>query len=471
MQNDAMRILRVTILMALGPAANAASSLTEYEGRYEYRDGLSVYMVAKDGQLIAVIDQSKYRLRSDGADKFLNPAGDSIPFLRDASQQITAFQEYGETFARISSEVPALTRMLLEPRPAAADGSLIDYRYQPPPQLSDGIPVATAGPGTLPRKVAESLVSGVIDGTYPDVRSLLVFHRGRLLLEEYFYGFDRDRPHGMRSFTKSVISLLVGTAVDRRLLRADEAALPRLGFTTVQNPDSRKAGITISQMLSNQSGLACDEHDRSSPGSEVRLFETDDWVKAFFDLPMLNDPGTTARYCSGGFFAAGRVIERAAQKPLPDYANDVLFEPLGIPRSHWRWNFTLDRTQRNEFGQLYLTPRDMLKLGILIRDRGRWQEKQVVSSSWVESAISHRSQVDDSDYGLGIWHRFYNVPSAGGVRRVDTIMLSGNGGQKVYVVPEFDLIVVSTGSAYFVDSPINRMLVQTLLPAFMETKR
>jgi CubicO group peptidase (beta-lactamase class C family) len=342
------------------------------------------------------------------------------------------------------------------------------YRYVSPPRLSDGIRVGEAGPATLPLEVAEQLVNGVITNTYADVRSILVYRKGALLLEEYFYGFDRHRPHGMRSFTKSVISLLAGAAIDRGLLRSDEPALARLGYSTVRNPDPRKARVTLTHLLSNQSGLACNEYDRNSPGNEVQLYETSDWVEAFVDLPMVADPGTIAHYCSGGFLAVGRMIERATGKPLPDFADEVLFKPLGIARADWKWNFTLDRSQRNEFGQIYLRPRDMLKLGILIQDRGKWQDRRVVSASWIDAAIARQSRIDDSDYGLGIWHRWYNVQTPAGDRRADTIMLSGNGGQKVYIVPSLDLIVVSTGTAFFVDSPMNDMMARVLLPALMK---
>lgn len=359
----------------LYPASRAAETpdsaltLAEYEGRYAYRDGLTLFMVTDGAQLIAIIDQSKYLLRPEGADRFLNPAGDSIPFVRDANGRIKAFKEYGQEFARQSSSVPAVARSLLEPRPRGPNGLQATYRYRPPTRTSDGIRVRDASAATLPRSVAEQLVNGVID-----------------------------------------------------------------------------------------------EYDRDSPANEVHLFETDDWVKTFIDAPMLSDPGTVARYCSGGFLAAGRMIERAAGKSLPEFANAVLFEPLGMKRADWKWDFTLDRSQRNEFGQVYLRPRDMLKLGLLIKNRGEWQGRRVISAAWIDAAIAKRSRIDDTDYGLGIWHRWYNVEGSGGARRVDTIMLSGNGGQKVFIVPSLDLLVVSTGSAYFVESPVNEMLAGVLLP-------
>lgn len=443
--------------------------LAEFEGHYQYQDGLTLFMVTSGKQLVAIISNSKYLLRAAGTDTFLNPAGDPIPFVRDPTGRIVAFREKGAAFARISPNVPKAVRLLLKPRANGSNGLPVVYRYEPPSRLPDGIRVGEAGPATLPHEVVEQLVNGVIDGTYPDVHSLLIYHKGALLLEEYFYGFNRDQLHEMRSLTKSVISLVAGVAVDRGLLRAKEPVLGRLGYSAFENPDPRKAKVTLTHLLSNQSGIACNEYDRSSPGHEVNLFETVDWVKSFVDLPMVAEPGTVGRYCSGGFYATGRIVERAAGKSLPEFADQVLFGPLGIQRADWKWNFMLDRTQRNNFGQLYLRPRDMLKLGILIQNHGKWKDRRVVSRLWINEAVGHQSRIDNSDYGLGIWHRWYRVQTPAGDHRVDTIMLSGNGGQKVYIVPALDLIVVSTGNAFFVDSPMNEMMARVLLPALTKS--
>ena len=94
-----------------------------------------------------------------------------------------------------------------------------------------------------------------------------------------------------------------------------------------------------------------------------------------------------------------------------------------------------------------------------------------MSASWIDAAVARQSRIDDSDYGLGIWHRWYRVQTSAGDRRVDTIMLSGNGGQKVYLVPSLDLIVVFTGGAVNVESPVNQMMARVLLPAMMGPAR
>lgn len=441
--------------------------LSAFEGRYQYRDGIDLSMVNGGGRLVAIIGEAKYPLRRVAQDTFANGAGDRIPFLRDAAGRITAFQESGSTYRRLADSVAPALRALLVPRPPGSDGKSSRYRCAAPMAADDGIRVSPPGSGTLSCDAAAAVVHGILDGPYADVRSVLVHHRGRLLLEEYFYGYEPARPHQMRSLTKSVISLLAAAAIDRGLLHPDEPVLPRLGSGNVANADPRKTRISLSDMLSNQSGLACDDRDGASPGNEVKLYEADDWVKAFLDLPVLAEPGTVGRYCSLGILAAGRVVERAVGMPLPAFAQEVLFAPLGIPSSAWRWTFVLDKSQRNEFGQIHLRPRDMLKLGLLIQQRGAWQGRQVLSAERVDAAVAKLSRVDDSDYGLGIWHRWYNVSTAAGSTRVETIMLSGNGGQKVYIVPALDLVVAFTGGAFNAESPVNTIMAQVLLPALI----
>lgn len=442
-----------------------------YEGLYRYRDGVALAMVADGERLVAILGEAKYRLHAVAPDTFTNPSGDTIPFVRDAAGRVIAFQEHGDTFARLSAAIAAETRALLVPRPPGADGRPLRYRCTEPPAFGDGLRVGTPGPQTLTCAVAAEIVNGVLDGTHPDVRAILVHHKGALLLEEYFYGYHRGRPHPMRSLTKSVIAMLAGAAVDRGLLRADEPALGRLGYTSVANPDPRKERITLTDLLSNQSGLACDDRDSASPGNETKLYDSADWAEAFVNLPVLSDPGRIGRYCSFGILTAARMVERAAEQPLATFAQEVLFTPLGIAPADWRWTFVLDRSQRNEFGQIYLRPRDMLKLGLLIQQRGLWQGRRVISESWVDAAVAKQSRVDDSDYGLGIWHRWYNVASTAGPRRVETIMLSGNGGQKVYIVPSLDLVVVFTGGAFNTESPVNTLMARTLLPALLNAGR
>ena len=147
--------------------------------------------------------------------------------------------------------------------------------------------------------------------------------------EEYFYGYTVERTHQMRSATKSVVSALIGIAIDQHALSGvEEAVIPHMGYATLGNPDPRKMRITVGDFLSMTSGLECDDHDSKSVGREEAIYEKPDWVKATLDLPMIHDPGTDGSYCSGGVAVLGRLTEKVSGLPLADFAqNEVV--PVG----------------------------------------------------------------------------------------------------------------------------------------------
>jgi CubicO group peptidase (beta-lactamase class C family) len=219
------------------------------------------------------------------------------------------------------------------------------------------------------------------------------------------------------------------------------------------------------------SGLACNDHDSSSPGRETVIDEQPDWVKATLDLPLISKPGTVGYYCSGGVAVVGRIVENAVHAYLPNFAQASLFGPLGIARSAWQWNYNLTNADQ-EYSQIHLRPRDMLKLGLLYAQGGNWQGHQVISSSWVRESLRRQSTVDDTDYGYFWWRPWLAVNTPSGMQRVYLNAAQGNGGQKIYLVPQYDLIAVFTGGAYNANgSPPNKIMATVILPALMVRHR
>ncbi len=334
--------------------------------------------------------------------------------------------------------------------------------------MNDGIPVGNIAQSDLGVATASAIVRGILDGTYKDVHSVLLFQHGRLVMEEYFYGYTAARTHQMRSATKSVVSALAGIAIDQGAIPgADQPVLPHLAYGSYANPDSRKAKITLGNFLSMSSGLDCNDHSDNSPGRETVIDETPDWVKATMDLPMINDPGTKGFYCSGGVAVVGRLVENAVHRKLPDFAQANLFGPLGMQRSDWSWNYDLTNADK-EYSQIHLRSRDMLKLGMLFADGGRWHGRQLISPAWVKTSVAEHSRVDNTGYGYFWWRPWLNVPMPTGDQRVDMVAAQGNGGQKIYLLPQFDFIGVFTAGDYNSDgAPPNRIMIQTILPALL----
>ena len=455
-----------------GTAGRAAPSkaLTDYEGVYEYQSGTKLVIVGAEPLLFAVLDDARYPLRPLGIDTFQNAGGETIPFRRSADGSVSGFVERGVFYARLSPavdpEIAAAVRA--RPRPVGPDGRAVPYEYRMPADLGDGLAVGELSQAGLDRAVATRLVGRVVDGTYKDLHGILVHRAGRLVIEEYFYEYDRDRVHQMRSASKSVVSTLVGIAIDRGVLSGDgELVLKRLPYEAYANADPRKGRLTLRDLLTMRSGLACNDWDGSSPGNESRVYQSQDWVKFVLDLPMVEPPGTHGQYCSGNVAVAGRMVERATGTTLPSFAQQQLFTPLGIDAARVRWNYTLSASNAATFAQLYLRPRDMLKLGVLFQQHGRWQDRQIVSREWVERSTARWSVVGDQDYGYFWWHQWADVALPGGNRRVDMVVATGNGGQKIYLVPSLDLVVVMTGGNYNAQSPAMAIMAKELLPAVL----
>ncbi len=467
-----MGLTRALCLLFMATATLAAKAADapalDYHGTYAGEAGSTLEIVA--GPVVfAVIDEAKYTLTRVAADRFVARSGDEVEFTRDASGAVTGYRLRGQAFARLSAVVSKASADLAWPRPALAPNNApAAYRYAAPTDLADGITSGDAGSSGLNRAVLERVVQGVLDGTWPDVHSVLVHHRGHLILEEYFYGYSAPRVHQMRSATKSVVGALAGIAAARPGgAQASSPVLARLPYDTYANPDPRRAQITLEHLLSMRTGLACNDYDAQSPGNESKLYEAADWVKATLDLPMRGSPGQEALYCSGAVAVVGRVTERAMGSHLPDFAQETLFGPLGIQRSDWRWNYELSSKNR-EYSQIYLRPRDLLKFGLLYAQAGLWAGKQIIPAAWVQASLSAQSKIGGTDYGYFWWRPWLNVETAGGPQRVNFHAVQGNGGQKVYLLPQHELVVVFTGGDYNSGaSPPNKIMATLILPAVL----
>ena len=441
--------------------------LTDYVGTYSDAPGHTLEIVDGDG-LFAVLDEAKYSLRSSGVDQFSPMAGPAILFQRDANGEVTGYEQDGKLHPRITTSVTPEAAALAWPRPLGQN-SPADYNYQAPADIHDGIAVGDIAHSDLGVGVANELVRSILDGTYKDVHSVLLYQHGKLVLEEYFYGYSVGRQHQLRSATKSVVSALAGIAIDHGAIKgADEPVLPLMSYASYDHPDTRKAAITLGDFLSMSSGLNCNDHSSTSPGRETEIDDKADWVKATLDLPMINDPGTAGYYCSGGVAVVGRMTENAVHMKLPEFAQTNLFGPLGIARTDWTWNYDLTNAD-TEYSQIHLRPRDMLKLGILFEDGGLWHGRRIISESWVRTSLAEHSHVDGVSYGYFWWRHAFDVKTAGGGQQIVVAAAQGNGGQKIFIVPQYDLVAVFTAGGYNAEStPPNTIMEKIILPRLME---
>jgi CubicO group peptidase (beta-lactamase class C family) len=464
-------VVTALLLSILGGGLRAqetiAPSLAEFVGTYTDTPGHPVEILNGE-KFFAVQDEAKYQLLPKGVDAFSTIYGPKLTFKRDAGGTVTGYEQNGKFHPRISRTVTPESAALAWPR-AEGHISRSDYQYHPPADMHDGIAVGEIARTSLGVVTANAIVRAILDGTYEDVHSVLLYQNGRLVLEEYFYGYNAQRSHQLRSATKSVVSALAGIAIDRGALSGvDERVLPAMTYSSYTNPDSRKTAMTLGEFLSMSSGLDCNDHSSTSPGRETVLDDSPDWVKATLDLPMINDPGTKGYYCSGGVAVVGRMTENAVHMPLPEFAQKNLFGPLGIARTAWAWNYDLTNADK-EYSQLHLRSRDMLKLGILFEDGGKWHGRQIISEPWVDTSMAEHSRVDNVSYGYFWWRHTFNVKTPSGMQRLVVIAAQGNGGQKIYLAPKYHLVAVFTAGGYNADStPPNTIMEEIVLPRLVK---
>lgn len=295
------------------------------------------------------------------------------------------------------------------------------------------------------------------------LHSMLVVREGQLAFEQYYNGYARDNPHDLRSATKSITSLLTGIAIERGLLAGVDA--PLMDYLAHAYPNVEgKDGILLRHLLTMSSGLDCDDGDRSTRGQEDRMYKSRDWVGYFLSLSTPYAPGDTTRYCTGGVVALGEVIAQGSGEDVAAFADQALFGPLGI--QNLRWARFDDERKVDTGGHLLLTPQAMAKVGMVVLQQGAWKGRQLVPAAWIEHSTQPHTVIHGSPYGYLWWidtARF-------GDKAIRIIWAQGNGGQKIYVVPEYDLVAVFTAGYYNSEKSqiTTQLFINAVLPSIVE---
>lgn len=292
----------------------------------------------------------------------------------------------------------------------------------------------------------------ILQGDYGTVTSLLVMENGQIVYEGYFNGANSDSLHNTRSVTKTLTSMAVGAAIDEGLIQIDTPAATL--FTDIvpfKNPDPRKFKVTMKDLLTMSSILECNDSEQLSRGNESRMHLVEDWASFFWDLPIRGFPswspkpqtakyGRVFSYCSAGVEMAGMAVERVSKMRFQDYVNHRLFKPLGITAFEWQEN---GLGQAHKSGGLSLTTKGLAKLAELQRQGGVFNGKQVLSKQWTQASIKPRvvAFADRKiEYGYLWWLQDYQVEE----NAYQSYFMSGNGGNRVLVMPEHNLVVVVT---------------------------
>ncbi|HMG33990.1 MAG TPA: serine hydrolase [Blastocatellia bacterium] len=302
---------------------------------------------------------------------------------------------------------------------------------------------------SLDRKILKRLVKRIRKNKIRDLNSLLIVRNGYLVVESYFNGSGPNDVHTLQSDTKSVTSLLIGAAIAQgKLAGVDEPILEFFPeYRHIKNLDERKSSLRIKDLLTMRTGF--DWSEAVYQGSPLQRLNDCrcDWLRFVLDWPMAEEPGTRFEYNSGGVILLGGVIRKAAGTSVDGFAQQNLFDPLGITNAWWYQGLPEGLTHTG--GGLNLRARDMAKIGYLILRRGRWEDKQIVSEDWLRESMQHRVRNARTfgshpvDYGYLWWLlpiEHDEEPDG------DIYTAAGARDQWIFIIPKFDMVVVVTGN-------------------------
>ena len=266
------------------------------------------------------------------------------------------------------------------------------------------------------------------------IHSLLVSRRGSLLVERYYNGTRATTLANIKSASKSIISALVGIAIERGAVKGPRQPIGDY-FSSLRAPkvDPRKPQITIEDLLTMRSGLQSTSNRYY--GSWV---QSKNWVQYALDRPLLAEPGTYMDYSTGSTHILSAILTKATGRSTWQFAQEALAKPLGFSLAQWPRD-----PQGIYFGgnDMLMTPRQMVAFGELYLNKGLVGGRQIVPAAWVDASfvVRARSRWSDQFYGYGWWAR----ELAG----QDVRYAWGFGGQYIFVVPKLDLVVVTTSSS------------------------
>src|SRR5262245_60572753 len=307
--------------------------------------------------------------------------------------------------------------------------------------------------------LADRLPKLIADGRAPDLHGVVAISHGEVVLEYYGRGedwswseslgvvtFGPQTLHDIRSVTKSIVGLLYGIALEEALVPGPpEPLLAQFPEYADLLGDSERARITVEHALTMTLGLEWHEDlPYTSPdNSEIAMEFAPDRYRYVLERPIAEEPGRFWHYCGGATALLGKLIATGSGRPLEAFAQKRLFEPLGI--TAFEWMRGKDGVASAASG-LRLAPRDLAKIGRLVLDLGTWDGRRIVPHEWLDRALQRHATIEDGfDYGYQ-WYVSALTPREG----VSHAWVGGlgNGGQRLDVVIDLDLVVAFATGAY-----------------------
>ncbi len=313
----------------------------------------------------------------------------------------------------------------------------------------------------------KELIGNIDAGVFKNIKSFVVVSNGKLLIEEYFNGADRNTLHDPRSVGKSFASTMTGIAIHEGYLKNEEQKLKEFyDLHSFQNYSPQKEDVSIKDLLTMSSVFDGDDNT-DSPGNEENMYPTENWVKFALDLPVNSTrPKGQWHYFTAGVVVLGDILHKTVPGGLEKYADEKLFKPLGI--TNYQWQYTPQHVA-NTAGGIRLRALDFAKYGQLYKNEGKWNNKQIIPKEWVNKTFSKQKPLpglNNEYYGYLFWNKKYQVNG----KEYEAFYCTGNGGNKIFVFKDQPWVIVVTATAYgtgYAHRQVDKMMAEYILPSLI----
>lgn len=319
------------------------------------------------------------------------------------------------------------------------------YAWKNPKQQNDGLNTSTPDEHS-DVGVLDSLTNRIMREHYPNIHALLIARNGFLIYEDYFYGWKADDLWLIQSATKSFTSALTGIALSKNEIKSlEEPICNNLKGYRDKACNAQNLGITIRQLLTMTTGLEWNElefdyyDERNTANQCSKVADPFDCV---LSKPRTNSTEPVFAYNSMNHMMMNKILRESTSLKNERELEERLLRPLKIAKVN---------TGKESFGvigDIAITPRDMVKFGMLYLNDGVWNGKQIIPANWVkESTTSAIRLSDDEGYGYFWWTKRFALDG----NSIDTYYAWGYGGQYIFVVPTLNLVVAMTASNWIMD--------------------
>ncbi|KNB60835.1 serine hydrolase domain-containing protein [Chryseobacterium sp. Hurlbut01] len=320
------------------------------------------------------------------------------------------------------------------------------------------------------KKKIEALNKEIAIYNLKEITSIVVIKDGKLLLEEYFNGADRNTLHDPRSAGKSFASTLMGIAIKDGYIKNEDQTLDQFyNLKSFENYDVKKDQIKIKDLLTMSSAFEGSDADSNSPGNEENMYPTDNWVKFALDLPIDQSKknGKKWDYFTAGTIILGDILNKRVPEGLEKYADNKLFKPLNITKYQWQYT---PQNVANTAGSLQMRSLDYAKYAQLYKNNGIWNGNQILSKEWIQKTFAHQIKIPEREnefYSYLFWNKSFDYKG----KSYEAYYCSGNGGNQFVIFKDLPLVIIITSKAYnkpYGHPQTERIVKDFILPAILK---